>query len=247
MNNSNRNILIGVVLLIVIGVLVWYFAGAGVATGKTVATVNGTPITEAQLVSEEAQIAAQLGATTTPASTFQTDALNELIGTELLKQAAMKAGITASSTLVDQKLASTKAQFSSTQAYEQALSAQDMTEASLRQQIADSIQISAFLNQQLNLNAATATPAQIQQAYTQQAATMQNPPPLAQVKSEVAQAVVAQEQQRMIAAYVSQLRQSATVDILIATSTPAAATPPVTTGTTAAAPTSTGTTMPKSH
>lgn len=233
MDHSNRTILIAVALLVIVGVIVWYFAGALPATGKTVATVNGAPITAAQLTSEEEQIAAQIGATSTPAATFESDALNELIGTALLTQAATKAGITASTTAVDQKLAATKAQFSSTQAYEQALSAQGLSDASLRQQIADGIQISAFLNAQLNLGSATATPAEIQQAYRNETAQMKNPPPLAKVQSVIAQAVVAQKQQAMISAYVNQLRQAAAIRILIATSTPAAV--PPSTATTSAA------------
>lgn len=241
MNNTYRAI-IAVAIIVIAGGVAWYIvSGSGSAGGKTVATVNGTPITQMQLSQEEARIATQSGVATSSASQFQSQALNALIGTELLKQAAAKAGVVASSTAINAQLSKTKAQFSSTQAYQQALAAQGLTEAQLRSQIADSITISTFLNQQLNLSQATATPAQIQQLYNQQAALSTSTPPLAQVRSQIAQYIVQQQQQQMVSSYVSKLRSSANVKVLIATSTPSA---PSTLPTVNAATTSAASTTP---
>jgi SurA N-terminal domain len=213
-----------VIIVVIVAAAGWYFL-SGHASG-TVATVNGTPITRSQLTAAELQIAAQQGVTATSTAVqaqFQPDALNLLIGQTLIEQAAQKAGIMASSTVVDAQLAATKAQFSATSDYEKALAARGMTENDLRLAITNNIVINAYLEQQLNLATATATPAEIQAVYKQVAAqqagtTIQ---PLSAVRDQVAQMIVQQKQQDSINAYVSQLRAAANVQILIATSTPA--------------------------
>jgi hypothetical protein len=240
MNKTSR-IIIALVILVAAGAVGWYLigSGSGAASGKTVALVNGTAITQAELASIERQFAVQQGlsATSTPLDQFQSAALNTLIGTTLLKQEAAAAGITASSTEVEAQLTQAKARFSTTQAYQQALADQGLTEDTLRAQIADNLVIDAYLQQKLNLAEATATEAEIKQVYDSQTKGATNVPPLSQVHDQIAQYITQQEQQQMVSQYVSQLRSSADVQILIATSTPAAA------AAAAAAP-SAGTTTP---
>lgn len=231
MNTEKRKTAISAaVVVVLIGAGTWYAfthhapSAGGAAAGGTVATVNGTAITQSQLAAVESQFTTQQGAaaTTTEAKLkLQSAALDALIGQELLKQAAEKAGFTASSTAIDTQLASDKAQFKSQASYEKALAAQGMTEADLRTQIGRSIIVKAYLEKQLNLSAATATPAEIKTAYDQVASTQKGVPPLSQVRDQVAQMVVQQKQQAMMEAYVTKLRAAADVQILISTSTPA--------------------------
>ena len=229
----NKTKTIGAVVIIVVAVAAgWYVLSRHAANGalganETVAMVNGTPITRGQLTALESQMAAQQGeaATSTLVQVqFQSAALNSLIGTALLKQAAQQATITASSTEVDAQLASAKGQFSSQSDYQKALAAQGMTESDLRAQISDTLVINTYLEQQLHLSTATATDAEIQTLYKQLAAqqTGTSTPPLSKVRDQVAQMVVQQKQQDSVNAYVAQLRAAANVQILIATSTPAA-------------------------
>ncbi len=227
----NKNKITGAVVVgIVIVAAVWYALTGHVSGGgnATVAIVNGTPITRSQLTTSEAQFAAQQGlsATSTAAQAeFQTTALNLLIGQTLIKQAAQKAGVTASSTEVDAELQAEKAQFSSQSDYEKALASQAVTEADLRAQISDNLVINTYLGQELNLSTATATAADIQTAYnlvaSEHTAGASALPPLAQVRAQVAQMVVQQKQESIVDAYVAQLRAAANVQILIATSTSA--------------------------
>ena len=214
-----------IIIVVIVAAAGWYFLSGH--TNETVATVNGTPITRSQLTASESQIAMQQGLTSTSTAVqaqFQSDALNLLIGQALIEQAAQKAGITASSTEVATQLAATKAQFSAPSDYEKALAAREMTENDLRSAIADNLVINAYLEQQLDLSTATATPAEIQAAYKQVASqqTGTTTPPLSAVRDQVAQMVVQQKQQDSINAYVAQLRSTANIQILIATSTPAA-------------------------
>ena len=230
--NMNKTKTIGAVVIIVVAVAAgWYVLSRHAANGtaganEAVAMVNGTLITRGQLTTLESQMAAQQGeaATSTVAEAqFQSAALNSLIGTALLKQAAQQAAVTASSTEVDAQLASAKGQFSSQSDYQKALAAQGMTESDLRAQISDTLVINTYLEQQLHLSTATATDAEIQTLYKQLAAqqTGTSTPPLSSA-DQVAKMVVQQKQQDSVNAYVAQLRAAANVQILIATSTPAA-------------------------
>lgn len=201
-------------------------SAAVTGANDTVATVNGIAITRSQLTAMESQIAAQQGVAATSTAVqaqFQTAALDSLIGQVLLEQAAKPAGVTASSTDVDAQLASAKAQFKTPDDYEKALAAQGMTEDDLRAQISKGLVLNAYLERQLNLSTATATDAEIQAAYKEIASqqTGTTIPPLSQVRDQVARMIVQQKQQVSINAYITQLRSTANIQILIATSTPA--------------------------
>ncbi len=225
----NKKIISSGILVFIVIAAGWYSLSKNPAGGSgvsaTVALVDGTPITQGQLVAAESSLAAQQGMTATSTvvqTQFQSNALDLLIGQVLLKQAAVQAGFTASSTEVDAQLASIKAGFSTPDAYQQALAAQKMTESDLRSQISDDLSIKAFLNKQLNLASMTASDAEVQALYDHIAAqqTGTSTPPLSAVRDQVAQMVVQQKQQQSVGAYVAQLRSTANVQILIATSTP---------------------------
>ena len=224
---------IGLVVVVLIAVGVWYFTSSGRAmpgstattttasvttNNDTVATVNGTPIMRNKLVATEAQITTQLGVTASTSAQqaqLQTQALDSLIGQVLLSQAATAAGITASSTLVDAQVQAAKTQLGSDAAYQQALTAQGMTEADLRTQVASGLAINMYLEQQLKLSTITASTAEIKAAYDQVAKAQTGVPPLAQVQAQVKQSVIQQKQQVLINAQVQKLRAAADVKILI--------------------------------
>lgn len=206
----------------------WYMLSRNTPTTEAaiVATVNGASITRAELTAAETQIAMQQGveATSTEAlASFQASALDLLIGQTLLKQAAIQAGIAASSTATEMELASAKAQFESEDAYQQALATRGMTEDDFRSKISDGAIIKAYLDQQVNFSGLTATDAEIQTLYDQLKSREPGiaTPPLSQVRDQVAQLVVQQKQQSAADALVVQLRSAAQIEILIASSTPA--------------------------
>lgn len=224
----NKNIR-SVIVLAVVAAVGWYALSRHTAIGpnEPVATVNGESITRGQLTAQESQFAAQQGlsATSTEAQAqFQSVALESLIGQTLLKQAAQKAGITASSTIVASQIASAKASFSTLDEYKNELAARGMTEDILRTNIGINLILNEYLERQLHLSAATSTDAEIKTLYDQVSAQQAgNPvPPLSQVRDQIAQMVVQQKQRERIDEYVAQLRKTADVKILIATSTPAA-------------------------
>ena len=220
--------------IIVLAVVIaggWYALSRTANTGgndEIVATVNGTSITRYQLTASEIQIASQQGVTATSTEAlapFQAGALDLLIGQTLLLQAAKQAGITASSTATEMQLTSTKAQFNDESTYQQALAARSMTEDDLRSKISDGLVIQAYLDQQINLSTLAATDAEIKSLYdqlTSQQPSTSTPPPLNQVRDQVAQLVAQQKQQEATNTLVAQLRAAAQVQILVASSTPSA-------------------------
>ena len=224
--NKTVNAIIVVIVVVAAG---WYLLSmrtpAGMGANDTIATVDGTAITRAELTAEESQLAAQNGASATSTAMqaqFQSVALDALIGKTLLMQGAQKVGITASSTEVDAQLAAMKANFSSPDDYQKALVAQGLTEDGLRTEISQNLVITSYLDQQLKLSATTATDAEIKAAYDQATkGTGTSTPPLSTVRDQVSQMVIQQKQQSIVDAYVTQLRSAADVKILIATSTPA--------------------------
>ncbi len=234
-----KQTIIGIVVIVILAVGGWYAYTSGALKGiggpggstatstpqdanQTVATVNGQAITRGQLTSAEQQIAAQAGVSMSSldASTtaqLQSQALDSLIGQELLKQAATQGGYTASSTQVDQQLQAVKTQFGSDSAYQQALQQQGVTEDQLKAQIAQSLTIQNYLEATLHLSKVTASDTEIQTLYDQLKSqnTGTTTPPLSQVKDQVQQLVVSQKQQQQVNQLVSQLRAQANVQVLI--------------------------------
>lgn len=227
-----KKALIAIIVLLIIGAGGWYLVSSGTLnlnqfmqpggsadstdTATTVATVNGENISSAQLAAAAAQINAQNGTSTitTPAQ-VQAQALDSLIAQMLLVQAVKKAGIVASSTQVEAQIQAAKTQLGTQAAYEQALAAQGMTEASLRAQISADLAIQEYLSQTLNLSAITATDAEIQTAYKQASEQQTDVPPLSQVRDQVQKFVIQQKQQQLINAQIQKLRSEGDIKILI--------------------------------
>ncbi|MDB5194502.1 MAG: hypothetical protein JWN50_516 [Parcubacteria group bacterium] len=221
MTNSNKTI-ISVVILIVLIAGGWYIlshraatSGPAATANAPVATVNGENIVQSDLTAAELQISQGVAATTTDAqATLKSQALDSLIAKTLLKQAAEKAGITASSTQIDASLSSIKSQFQTQDAYTQALASQGVTEDQLKAEISGNLVIQNYLDQTLGLSSVTASEAEIKAFYDQAAAGQTGVPALATVHDQVKQAVIQQKQGNLIDAYVLKLRSTADIKIL---------------------------------
>ncbi len=226
-----KNIVAVLVVVVVIGGAIWYLSSTGklgmptpststtaTTTSDTVATVNGEAISRTQLTTAEGQLATQQGLSATSSAVLaqmQTQALNALVSQVLLRQAAQKSGIVASSTQVDAQIAADKKQLGTDAAYQQALITQGLTENDLRTQIAAALVMQGYLDQTLNLSAVTATDAEVQAAYKQLSTGQTNVPPLKQVSAQVKQLVIQQKQQQLINALADKLRTTADVKTLI--------------------------------
>jgi hypothetical protein len=224
-----KNILIAVAAVVIIAGGGWYASshgllGKGVLGGiggsKIVATVNGQSIPQAAYDRMQARASMQYGlnpASTTPeqAAQLKKQILDSLTGQELLRQAAQKAGITASTTGVETQIAAVKKQLGDDANFKKALAEQKMSEADLRKQIETDLMIREYLNQKLNLGGLSVTEDEIKQLYTQLSQGQQGVPPLKDVHDQVKQMALQQKQQQLITAHVDELRAAANIKVLI--------------------------------
>jgi FKBP-type peptidyl-prolyl cis-trans isomerase (trigger factor) len=227
MDTHKKSVISAIIVLVVVAIGWYAFTHKGSAPqaatenpSDVVATVNGEEITRAEILSLQNSVAAQQGvdvSTLTPEvkAQFQTQAVNSLVGQALLRQATAKAGITASSTEVEAQLASAKAQFSTPDEYTQALTAQGLTEATLREQISTNLAVQAYLDKELNFGSIKISDEEIKTAYDQIATTQSNVPPLSEVKEQVRQLLLQQKEQPLIDAQIQKLRSEGDVKILI--------------------------------
>lgn len=218
------------IIAIVIGILViagsWYYysknlAGSMTGNGEAVARVNGEKITRAELDKTENQIAVaqKLDMATLDEAArkqLETQALDNLVSNELVKQAAKKSGEKATEAEIDAQLSATKAQFKDDATYKAELVAQGISESELRKSIASDIEIQAYLKKTLPLDSVTVTDEEVKALYDQEVAKGgEGLPALSDISGQIKAFVTQQKQQELVQAHLQELRASAKIEILI--------------------------------
>jgi foldase protein PrsA len=154
---------------------------------------------------------------------FSSQVIETLVTQVLLKQEAEKSDIVVSEESIDLQVESAKGQFESDEAFQQALSTENLTEESLRNQIWESIIINSYLQQELNLSTVTATESEIAQVYEQAIASseaeaeaeVEVAAPLSDVYAQLEAMVIQQKQQELISQFTENLRVDAEIEIFI--------------------------------
>ena len=224
--SSGNKIIIAVLVLIVLLVGAYFVIkggkiGSATNTSASVATVNGVAISKAtfetQLASTISSYTAQGGnaSSTAELATLKQQVLNNLIDTELLNQAAKAAGITASSTEVEAQYQAILTQAGGATGLATELKQNNMTDAQLRANIAQQLSIQAYLLQNINVSAITASDAEIAAFYTQysaaQKAAGQTVPALATLSAQIKQQIISNKEQTLIANFIAGLQAKATI------------------------------------
>jgi hypothetical protein len=233
---EKKNIFIIVALVVLIGgFLLFYSFGEESSnnptnqnttfeSGDVVATVNGEEIIGSDFELIYSQISTQQGVD--PATLdeqtqnqFSSQVIETLVTQVLLKQAAEKSDIVVSEESIDLQVESAKGQFESDEAFQQALSTENLTEESLRNQIWESIIINSYLQQELNLSTVTATESEVAQVYEQAIASseaeVEVAAPLPDVYAQLEAMVIQQKQQELISQFTENLRVDAEIEIFI--------------------------------
>jgi len=237
---EKKNIFIIVALVVLIGgFLLFYSFGEESSnnptnqnttfeSGDVVATVNGEEIIGSDFELIYSQISTQQGVD--PATLdeqtqnqFSSQVIETLVTQVLLKQEAEKSDIVVSEESIDLQVESAKGQFESDEAFQQALSTENLTEESLRNQIWESIIINSYLQQELNLSTVTATESEIAQVYEQAIASseaeaeaeVEVAAPLSDVYAQLEAMVIQQKQQELISQFTENLRVDAEIEIFI--------------------------------
>ncbi len=198
-----------------------------VSDTKTVAVVNGHKIKGAafnrmltQVHLQDEQQAQQGQAAPSPsAKEEKKQAIDTVVGTELLAQAADAHGYKTSKKSVDQQISSVKKQYPTKKKLQQALKKNHLTMGELRSEIGNQLKIQAYVKKELG--PFTVSNQQITTYYAQlkqQAKAgggKSSLPPLKKVKPQIKQQLQNEQQQQKVRSQVAKLKKKGDVNILI--------------------------------
>ena len=213
--------------IILIAVGVWFFIpmdkeekNNSVDNSEIIARVNGKDVTRGELEAIKSQIASGQGTDSSSLNEedqkkLEEQALNALVSDTLIRQAVEKSGITASEEDIENQIKAIKAQFENEEKYQEKLSEQSTSEEQIRSQVAESLAMQAYLEQNLDLDSATVSEEEIKSLYEGQANNSEDLPPLEQVQDQIKSFILQQKQQELLSKHVEELRKSAEIEILI--------------------------------
>jgi len=223
-----KKILILIIIIIIIAAGLWtYYSNKDESVNNglseipdIVAYVNNEDITKADLEISETQLAAGQGIEIMSLDDetrkqLQNQALDILISSALIEQAAANLGITASEDDINSELKAIKDQFEDDAKYQEALSQQGMSESDLRSQIVVNIVSYYYINQVIDIESIKATEEEINALYEQEAAITEELPPLAEVYDQIESFIIQQKQQELFSKHIQELRALADIKILI--------------------------------
>jgi|AntRauTorcE11897_2_1112592.scaffolds.fasta_scaffold00551_14 FKBP-type peptidyl-prolyl cis-trans isomerase (trigger factor) len=201
-----------------------YLAGqengaAGQDDSTVVAVVNGEDITGADLntsIQQFNQAAVAQGADTSSpevAADIRSQALDVLVNTALLRQAAREQGIEASSDAVDERLVTIQADIGGEEALLARISELGLTYEELEADIAEEVIIQTLLDGLFVEAEIAVTEEEIQSVYDAAGGTEAGLPPLEEVRDQVVAQVRSSKEQEIIDAYLSTLEGDAEVVI----------------------------------
>lgn len=151
------------------------------------------------------------------AEQVKTQALDTLISQTLIFQKAKEANIKASKTEVDEQYSTFEEQFGGEKELKKALEIQNMDVKVLKEQIADSIIFDKYQDKVAPAN--KVSDKEIQDYYDQVAAQSkeagQELPPLKEVSKEIQEILKQQQQQKLLATHVEELKANAEIELKI--------------------------------
>lgn len=190
--------------------------------GKTsVATVNGNKITRYDLDISVAQISA--GAVAQGAdianpeikAQIQTQAIDMLVNTELLKQEAASRGITITDEQVTERLETLKTDVGGEEVLAERMKEFKIDEKTLVRDIKNELTIQALLDIVFAEKSIAVTDAEITEFYNAAGGAEAELPPLAEVREQIEAQIKSTKEQEVVTAFVEELRGKGTVEILI--------------------------------
>lgn len=218
-SGSQFKIILFIIVLIIAGAVGFkvYQSNNG---GPAVASVNGDKITENAYqgtVSALTDEMAAMGFDTSNEAAIaeiETEALDRLINTKLLVQAAEEAGHTATDEEVDAMIADITTQFGGEEAFTAYLTDNEISQDTLREDMYEQIVVETYLTENTEITAVTATEEEVQALYDDIAANApegQEVPTLEEVYAQVESQVVGTKQQEMLGDLLAELRAEAEI------------------------------------
>ena len=226
-------VVLGVALVVVAGLYYYYqnreVDNVPVASSVTpatateypdvVAVVNGEDVTSSDFVlsvNQVTQTATQQGADPSdPAVKAQIEgqAMDVLINTVLLRQAADASGITVTPEQIDAELSNITAQYESPEAFDAALTEFGLSNEDVRSDLEEKLVIDQYLQSNDAVAAVTVSDAEVQDMYDTLSAQGTGLPSLEEIRQPLEEQLLAQKQQQLISDVINGLREAAEIDI----------------------------------
>ncbi len=229
--SATPTIVAGVLALALIGGGVWFyleqsgrvttdlFSGlVGEPAVPAVATVNGAEIPRSDYDTSVRQLtegatAQGLDATDPEiAGEISQQALDTLVNTELLVQAATAAGVSVDDAAIDERLAGITEDLGGPEAFAARITELGLTDAIVRRDISRELTIQEFLTQKVAEVDTTVTDEEVTQLYESVGGEAGGNPPLDEIRDQVVAQAKFLKEQEFVQAYVEELRGSATIE-----------------------------------
>lgn len=191
----------------------------GISPKSTIATVNGVDIKGADLTTSINQITttAQLqGIDTTDPSVqanIQTQAVEMLINTELLKQEAVERGIEISDEQVQARIDLLVTEIGSKEALEERMTALGIDEDTLRKDVKSELLIQTLLDEVFAEANIEITEEEVAEVYQNAGGLEADLPDLEEVRVQVEAQIKASKEQQIVDSFVTELRTDAEVNL----------------------------------
>lgn len=222
---SKEKIIAGVVAVVIVaggvGYMVYGKSNKEVAVAQPVekvATVNGVEIAksayESQLASAITTLKAR-GVNTddaTQLTQIKNQVLTDLINNEVLNQAVIASGVTATADEVEKQVQALIAQVGGADKFAGELVKANLTEAQLRDNISKQLAAQKYLLTKVDVSKAVASEEEITKFYNDNVKGQTGAPALKDVKEQIRQQIVNTKQQQLVLAYVETLKVGAKIE-----------------------------------
>ena len=189
--------------------------------GKPVARVNGTPILMSDFTSSYNQLL-QMSTTqgvdvSDPAMVekLRTQAIDTLVNAEVLRQAAIEAGMTATEEQIQTRYTEIQDGLGGAEALTARMAEFGVTEASLRRDIENEFLIQGLFDANVDSTNIVATEEELVALYDQAGGAEAGLPPMAEIKDQIEAQIIFDKEQKLISAFIEELRAKATIEVLL--------------------------------
>ncbi len=191
------------------------------AMNKAVATVNDTKISQFDLEISMSQISAGAAlqgidiADPEVKAKIQTQAIEMLVNTELLKQEAATRNIVVTDADVAARLETLKTDVGGEEVLAERMAEFNIDEKTLLRDIRNELTIQALLEQVFEEKGTEVTEKEVKDFYDEAGGSAAGLPPLADVRDQIEQQVRSTKEQDIVTTFVSELKEKAAVEVLI--------------------------------
>lgn len=188
--------------------------------GKPAATVNGTVISMSDFNSSYDQLlemSAAQGAVMDESLTaeLRTQAIETLVNAEVLRQAAIEAGMTASAEQIEGRFTEIQDGLGGAEALAARMAEFGVTEESLRRDIENEFLIQGLFDANIDSANLTASEEEVFFLYNQAGGEEAGLPPMADIRDQIEAQVIFDKEQQLISAFIEELRADAEIEVLI--------------------------------